>query len=157
MHPVYTFPPYFPNNHSNIFPSTTRSSKWSLPFRCSDQNVVCFSSFPCVLHALAMSFWFHTLIIMSYMTGQKNEFVHCLQWPHLIHMKCGYEVPGTILLQAYLYTYILLRGVTFKVLPLSSYALNPIMLTLLNSCCGIASLLLSLFLYVFSILKSSSL
>jgi len=72
-------------------------------------------------------------------------------------MKCGYEVPGTILLQAYLYTYILLRGVTFKVLPLSSYALNPIMLTLLNSCCGIASLLLSLFLYVFSILKSSSL
>jgi hypothetical protein len=35
---------------------------------------------------------------------------------------CGYEVTRMILLQAYLYTYSLLRGVTFKVLSLSNYA-----------------------------------
>jgi hypothetical protein len=53
---------------------------------------------------------------------------------------CGYDVPGMILLQAYLYNYSLMRGVTFEVLPLSSYALSPMMLPLLehfwNSCCG---------------------
>jgi len=39
-----------------------------------------------------------------------------------------------ILLQAsYLYTYSLLRGVTFEVLPLSSYALNTMMLPLLET------------------------
>jgi hypothetical protein len=32
-------------------------------------------------------------------------------------MQCGYEVPGIILLQAYLYTYSLLRGVTFNYSP----------------------------------------
>jgi len=36
MHPIRTFPPYFPKIHSNIFPSTPRSSSWSLPFRFSD-------------------------------------------------------------------------------------------------------------------------
>jgi hypothetical protein len=34
----------------------------------------------------------------------------------VICMRCGYEVPGMILLQAYLYTYSLLTRVTFKVL-----------------------------------------
>jgi len=48
-------------------------------------------------------------------------------------MRCGYEVTGMILLQAYLYTYSLLRGVTFEVLPLSSYALSPMMLPLLET------------------------
>jgi len=43
-------------------------------------------------------------------------------------MRCGYEVPGMILLQAFLYTYSLLRGFTFEELPLSSYALSPLML-----------------------------
>jgi hypothetical protein len=34
MHPAHNFPPYFPNIHYNIiFPSTRRSSEWSLPFR----------------------------------------------------------------------------------------------------------------------------
>jgi hypothetical protein len=34
MHPVYTIPPYTPKIHSNIiFPSTPRSSKWSLLFQ----------------------------------------------------------------------------------------------------------------------------
>jgi hypothetical protein len=46
--------------------------------------------------------------------------------------KCGYEVPGVILLQSYLHTYSLLRGITFEVLPLSSYALSPTMLLLLE-------------------------
>jgi hypothetical protein len=47
--------------------------------------------------------------------------------------KCGYEVPGMILLQTYLYTYNLLRGVTFEVLPLSSYVLSPTILSLLET------------------------
>jgi hypothetical protein len=42
----------------------------------------------------------------------------------------GYEVSGMILLQAYLYTYMLLRGVTFNVLPLSSYTFGPMLLPL---------------------------
>jgi hypothetical protein len=75
----------------------------------------------------------------------------------------GYEVPGMILLQAsYLYTYSLLRGVTFEVLPFSSYALSPTMLPLLetfwNSCCRIAfSATITFTFHVFAILKSSSL
>jgi hypothetical protein len=59
-------------------------------------------------------------------------------------MRHGYKVPGMILLQAsYLYTYSLFRGVSFEVLPFSSYALSPTMLLLLetfwNLCCGTAS------------------
>jgi hypothetical protein len=57
--------------------------------------------------------------------------------------RCYYEVPGMILLQAYLYAYTLLRGVTFEVLPLNSHALSPSMLPLLETfsgllLCGIA-------------------
>jgi hypothetical protein len=69
-----------------------------------------------------------------------------------------------ILLQAYLYThtYTLLRGVTFRVLPLSSYALSPTMLPLVET---FLELLLwksfqchcHISLDVFNILKSSSL
>jgi hypothetical protein len=44
MHPVHTFPQYFPKIHSNIiFPSLSKPSKWSVPFKLSDQNVVCIS------------------------------------------------------------------------------------------------------------------
>jgi hypothetical protein len=40
-------PPYFPKIHYNIiFPSTPRSSKWFLPFRFSDQKLVCVSQRP---------------------------------------------------------------------------------------------------------------
>jgi hypothetical protein len=58
-------------------------------------------------------------------------------------MRCNYEVPRMILLQAaYLYTDSLLRGVTFEVLPLSSCAFSPTMLPLFetfwNPCCGTA-------------------
>jgi len=45
-------------------------------------------------------------------------------------MRCGHEVAIKILLQAYLYTYSLLRRVTFKELPLGSYALSIMMLPL---------------------------
>jgi len=39
MKPVHNFPPYFTKMHSDIIvPSTPKSSKWSLPFRFSDQN-----------------------------------------------------------------------------------------------------------------------
>jgi len=52
------------------------------------------------------------------------------------YMSYGYEVPGMVLLQAYLYTYSLLRGVMYKVLHLSSYALSSIMLPLFGNTCG---------------------
>jgi len=40
---MYTFPPYFPEIHSNIiWPSTPRSYKWPLFFRFSDQNLYIF-------------------------------------------------------------------------------------------------------------------
>jgi hypothetical protein len=53
--------------------------------------------------------------------------------PKLIGTMYDYEVHGMILLQAYLYAHSLLRGVTFEVLPLSSYALSPTMLLLLET------------------------
>jgi len=44
INPVHMFPPYFSTIHSNvIFPSTPRSSTWSLPFRFVDENFVCVS------------------------------------------------------------------------------------------------------------------
>jgi hypothetical protein len=48
-------------------------------------------------------------------------------------MRCGCEVPGVILLHPYLYTYSLLRGIAFKVFPLSSYAVSPMMLPQLET------------------------
>jgi len=42
MNPVHTSPSCCPKNHSNIIhSSTTTSSEWSLPFRFSDQNLLC--------------------------------------------------------------------------------------------------------------------
>jgi len=52
MHPVHNLPPYFPDINCNIiFPSTSMSSKWSLPFRFSNQNIACIShlSHPCYI------------------------------------------------------------------------------------------------------------
>jgi len=49
-----------------------------------------------------------------------------------ISTRCGYEVLGMIILQVYLYTCSLLRGITFEILPLNGYALSPMMLPLLK-------------------------
>jgi hypothetical protein len=49
------------------------------------------------------------------------------------YTRYGYEVPGMTLMQAHLYTFSLLRGITFKVLPFSSYTLSPKMLPLLET------------------------
>jgi len=38
MNAVHIFPPYFPKIYSNILPSTSWSSKWSFPFRCSNKS-----------------------------------------------------------------------------------------------------------------------
>jgi len=56
MNEVQTLPSYFFKiqfNTTHLF--TPRSSEWSLPFRFSDQNFVCISSFPCVLRAPPIS------------------------------------------------------------------------------------------------------
>jgi len=59
-------------------------------------------------------------------------------------------------LQPYLYNYSLLRGVTFKVLPFSSYGYSPLVLPLVetfwNYCCGTASRAVVTFFDVFNIL-----
>jgi hypothetical protein len=77
--------------------------------------------------------------------GQENQVGMEMNWPHQLLVnadinllgdstRCGYEVLGMILLQAsHLYTYSLLRGVTFEVLPLSTYALSPTRLPLLEA------------------------
>jgi hypothetical protein len=66
--------------------------------------------------------------------------------------RCNCGVLGLILLHPYPYTNSLLRGVTFQVLPLSSYALSPTMLPLLetfwNSCCGMAFSVIVTFLWL---------
>jgi len=52
MHSVHSLPPYFPKTHSNIIVlCTPRSSKRSLPFRFSNQNIICISHFshPCYM------------------------------------------------------------------------------------------------------------
>jgi hypothetical protein len=74
---------------------------------------------------------------------------------------CGYEVSGMMLLQAlylYTYTYTFLRGVTFKVLPLSRYALGsttlPLLETFLDLLLNIFQCCRQMFLDVFNILKS---
>jgi len=44
MYQVRIIPLYFTKIDSDItFPSTPRSSEWSLPFRFSDQNIICIS------------------------------------------------------------------------------------------------------------------
>jgi len=48
-------------------------------------------------------------------------------------MRRGYEVTGIILLKEYLYSYSLLRGVTFEVLLLSRYVPSPTILPLLET------------------------
>jgi hypothetical protein len=40
MDPVPTIPPYFPNIHRDVFPSTPQFSKWSFIFRFSNQNIL---------------------------------------------------------------------------------------------------------------------
>jgi len=70
-------------------------------------------------------------------------------WPSFLELfkqcKMWLWSSGTILLQTYLYTYSLMRGVTFEVIHLSSYALRP------------TTPMLETFSDVFNIPKSSSL
>jgi hypothetical protein len=54
----------------------------------------------------------------------------------VLNMRYGYEVPGMILFRAYLYTYSLLRGVNFKVLPMNGYVLCPVMLPMFKTFLG---------------------
>jgi hypothetical protein len=61
MHPVHTFPPYFPKIQSNIIlPSTPRPSEWSLLFRLTNKNCVWISllSHVCYMPLPSHSPWF---------------------------------------------------------------------------------------------------
>jgi len=78
MHLVYNLPSYFPKIHSNIiFPSTTRFSKRSLPFRFSDQNIVRLShpSYVCYMSRPSHILDLITLIIFS--EAFKLRTPHC--------------------------------------------------------------------------------
>jgi len=61
MHSVHTSPPHFPKIHCNILPSTPRSSKRSLPFMFSDQNIICISHLPhaCYTSPISSSLFDH--------------------------------------------------------------------------------------------------
>jgi hypothetical protein len=62
MHLDQTFPPQVLKTHSNIiFPSTPKSSQWSLPFRFSDQNSVCIYNFSNACNMLAHLILFHLI------------------------------------------------------------------------------------------------
>jgi len=66
MHPIHTFPTYFPKIPSNIiFPCTytLRHSKWSIPFRFPDQNFVriYYISRACYVPRLSHLPWFYDL------------------------------------------------------------------------------------------------
>jgi hypothetical protein len=66
-----------------------------------------------------------TILLQTFIIMQKKVCMKCT--------RCDYEVLRRVLMQTYLYIYSLLRGVTFKALPLSSYVLSPVMLPLLGS------------------------
>jgi len=60
MHPVHFCPSCFFKIHSNIiFPSTPRSSEWSLAFRFSNKSIVCIShpSHSCYMHPASHPPW----------------------------------------------------------------------------------------------------
>jgi hypothetical protein len=66
-----------------------------------------------------------------------NSFINDHINKSTTYMRCDSEVPGMILLQAYLYTYSLLRGVIFEVLPLSTCACSPTVLPLVETFLGL--------------------
>jgi len=82
MHPVHTFPSYFPKIHSVIFlPSTPRFFKWSLPFRFPDQNFVCIFLSPihvtCLIHQLDHTnntLW--SIHVMKFLIMQSSPVPH---------------------------------------------------------------------------------
>jgi len=61
MYPFHSFPTYFPKIHpDSIFPSTPRSSKWFLPFKFSNQNILYTShpSYPRYMPSQTHPSWF---------------------------------------------------------------------------------------------------
>jgi len=76
MHPLHSFPSYFPKIHSNIISlPMPRSSEWFLPFRFSDQNFVCISHLSHVCYYVKST----KLPICKLDKREKNE--HLIQSP----------------------------------------------------------------------------
>jgi len=78
IHPVHTFPSYFPKICSNvIFPHTPKSSKWFLPFRSSDKHFVGISHFSRACYMLRL---FHNpdMVTLHYLVKRTSyEASHC--------------------------------------------------------------------------------
>jgi hypothetical protein len=72
MNPVHTFQLPFPNSHYYItFPSMSRSSELSLPFRSSDQNLLFISH----LSSACYMAWTSQIFLISYWNILKNFFL----------------------------------------------------------------------------------
>jgi hypothetical protein len=54
--PVGALPSYFKIHFNTTFPPTCRSSKWPALFRFPSKNYINFSSIPCMLYGLPISF-----------------------------------------------------------------------------------------------------
>jgi hypothetical protein len=95
-HPVHNNSPSFLKIHSNIiFPSTSMTSEWSLPFRFSDQNFVCVSHPPMratyIFHRIYLDF----IILITLVTCTTYEA------PHSVVATFSSSDPGTFLSTLY--------------------------------------------------------
>jgi len=92
-----TFPPYFPKSHSNVLPSMSRSSKWSLPLRFSDQNLVYIShlSHGCYIPYTSFFVWSPQQYLVKcthyealhYLLRTQHFYNNSLLWQNLCHIQ----------------------------------------------------------------------
>jgi len=74
MNPVHTFPCYFPKIHSNKFPSTSRSSEWSLPSDFPIKILYAFLLSPISATGPANLIFLYLIKVILY---SDNIFVYC--------------------------------------------------------------------------------
>jgi hypothetical protein len=100
--PVHPFPSYCPKIHSNIiFPSTTRSSDWSLHIRFSDRNFVCISqlSHACYMPRSSRPPWFDDASNISW-SLQVTKFIivkHSIASCHFLPLRHKYSPQHPVL------------------------------------------------------------
>jgi hypothetical protein len=89
--PVRTLPHHSIRSIWILSPSATRSSKWFLPFRCSDNNSVCISHFPlyaiCLPTASALIWSFESYTFSLVPHSQSPSVCVCpLMWALQFHI-----------------------------------------------------------------------